>query len=289
MSGATSGAGRAPAVRLEGVNVTVAGRSLLQVTTLVIAAGERVAVVGPNGAGKTTLLRLIAGLTTAASGHVEVLGRPIGPQGRVTLTGSERRALRREVGLVMQGLHLVPRLTARENVLVGALGRLRGADAWRSWFRWYPSVLVEEADAALAALGLGALAGMRTDRLSGGERQKVSLARVRLQRPRLVLADEPTSALDPAATAQVCGALRAAADAQAQTLVSVVHDIDLLPALATRVIGIAQGGIQWDAPVEALTPQMLAALYALRLQHGEPQAPAAERWPPVVTERSSQV
>lgn len=244
------------AVRLQGVRVLVGQRVLLDVPHLAIAAGERVAVVGPNGAGKSTLLKLVGGLTLPTQGQVQVLGRDhhqIDPQ--------ERRILRRETGLLMQHLHLVPRLSARENVLVGALARLQGAQALRSWCRWYPRSLIDEADAALAALGLGDRAHTRADRLSGGERQKVALARLQLQRPRLLLADEPTSALDPAATREVCLALRAAADAPGRSLLTVVHDLELLPLLATRVIGIAEGRVHWDLPIAEVPTARLRALY----------------------------
>jgi phosphonate transport system ATP-binding protein len=252
------------AVGIEGARVGVGTRVLLEVTRLAINAGEHVAIVGPNGAGKSSLLKLIGALSMAQQGQVQVLGRSIGPQGAAAagpLRAEECRALRRETGLLMQGLHLVPCLTARENVLIGALARLRGVDAWRSLLRWYPSALVEEADGALASLGLADRAGTRADRLSGGERQKVALARVQLQRPRLLLADEPTSALDPAATTQVCHALRAWASEPGRTLVTVVHDLDLLPLLANRVIGMAAGRLQWDLPISEVTASMLQDLY----------------------------
>ncbi|MDH4393308.1 MAG: ATP-binding cassette domain-containing protein [Aquabacterium sp.] len=255
------------AVSLKNVRVVVGQRVLLEVPHLAIAPGERVAVVGPNGAGKSTLLKVIGGLTVPAQGRVQVLGLD-----RQLIGSRERRALRRDTGLLMQGLHLVPRLSARENVLVGALARLRGTDAVRSWCRWYPQALIAEADAALAALGLADQSRARADRLSGGERQKVALARVQLQRPRLLLADEPTSALDPAATREVCLALRAVADEPERTLLCVVHDLELLPLLATRVIGIADGRIRWDRPIAELTPALLQALYDRRADDAVPVA-----------------
>jgi phosphonate transport system ATP-binding protein len=285
-----------PVVSLEGVRVVAADRVLLDVPRLVIDQGERVAIVGPNGAGKSTLLKLIGALIPALHGRVQVLGREIrlqagplvgsnlgpnvgpagaGPAGR--LKPADRRALRRETGLLMQGLHLVPRLTARENVLIGALARLRGAEAWRSCCRWYPQHLIDEADAALAALGLADRAETRADRLSGGERQKVALARIQLQRARLLLADEPTSALDPAATQQVCQALLALASEPGCTLVTVVHDLDLLPMLATRVIGMAEGRLCWDRPIADVVPSLLQALYERRTgeaTHATPFEPA---------------
>jgi phosphonate transport system ATP-binding protein len=257
-----------PVVRIEALRVTAAARVLLEVPRLEIGPGEQVAVVGPNGAGKSTLLKVIGGLVPVGQGRVQVLGREIGAAPDADRAGrlgaSERRALRRETGLLMQGLHLVPRLSARENVLIGALARLRGADAWRTLWRRYPSALVAEAEAALAALGLADLAGTRADRLSGGERQKAALARMQLQRPRLLLADEPTSALDPAATAQVCDALRSLASEPGRTLVTVVHDLELLPRLAARVIGMADGRVRWERPLGEVTAPMLQSLYGRR-------------------------
>lgn len=264
------------AVRLRDVRVVAASRTLLHVSELALGLGEHVAVVGPNGAGKSTLLRVIAGLTRPQQGSVDVLGRAIGADAPHPLAPGEWRALRREVGLVMQGLHLVPRLTARENVLIGALAQLSGLQAWRSWWRRYPDALVAEADAALHALGLSERAQVRADRLSGGERQKVGLARLALQRPRLVLADEPTAALDPNATAQVCTRLRSAAIASGQTLVTVVHDLDLLPALATRVIGLAHGTIQWDLPLDNVDAAALRHLYGSHAPRDPTPSPRAE-------------
>ncbi len=252
-----------PLVHLQDLAVTAGPRTLLHVKALQIAPGERVAIVGPNGAGKSTLLRVLAGWSgpVQVAGQVQVLGRPIGPGANPPLSRAQWRRLRSEIGLVMQGLHLVPRLSARENVLIGALARLQGGAALLSWARVFPKALQAEADAALAALGLQDLAETRADRLSGGERQKVSLARLRLQRPRLVLADEPTSALDPSATQQACAALCDAAAGRGQALVTVVHDLQLLPALATRVLGLAQGRLQWDVPLAQLTDAALQALY----------------------------
>jgi phosphonate transport system ATP-binding protein len=247
------------AVRVDGLVVTAGARTLLHVPRLVIRPGERVALVGPNGAGKSTLLRALAGFVPLAQGEVSVLGVAFGPAVPAAPTAAEWRGLRTRVGQVLQGLHLVPRLTARENVVLGALARPGAVPAWRAWTRLYPPALAAEADAALEALGLAARGGVRADRLSGGERQKVGIARLMLQRPELVLADEPTSALDPAATVQACEALcRAAASA---TLVTVVHDPSLLPTLADRVVALAGGEVVFDLPVAAVDADRLHRLY----------------------------
>lgn len=228
------------------------GRTILELPHLAIEAGERIAIVGPNGAGKSTLLRCLSGFRRPQGGRVQVLQRELGNG----LAAHDLRQLRCQVAQVLQGLHLVHRLSVVENVLIGALGRLPG---WRSWVRWHRPADVAEAMRALAAVGLEAKAGDRTDRLSGGERQKTCIARLMMQRPRLILADEPTASLDPAAARDICALLRQCA-AQA-TLISVVHQAELLPWLADRVIGLRDGRPVFDLRVENLDPERLSILY----------------------------
>jgi len=229
------------------------------VPSLTVRHGERVALIGPNGAGKSSLLKVLGGFASASQGHVVVLGREVTGAGPNAMDAAQWRALRAEIGQVMQGLHLVARLSALENVVLGALARPGAMPLWRSWLRCYPESLLREARQALADLGLEDRIDTRADHLSGGERQKVSLARLRLQRPKLLLADEPTSALDPAAALQACDALAAlAADA---TLLTVVHDTELLPHLADRVIGLREGRLVFDVPLQALSPDLLKNLY----------------------------
>ena len=199
-------------IDIRDLEVSVGSRRLLRIPELRVGPGERIAIVGPNGAGKSSLLRVLGGSLAASQGHVVVLGRDLTQTGAAGMSRGEWRRLRAEVGQVMQGLHLVPRLSALENVVLGALARPDAMPLWRSWTRLYPAPLLKEALHALTALGLLEQAHTRTDRLSGGERQKLSLARLRIQHPRLVLADEPTSALDPSATQEACRYLCAITD-----------------------------------------------------------------------------
>lgn len=239
-------------IKLESVLCAVNGRSLLCVEQLHIAAGERVAIVGHNGAGKSTLLRLLSGFMPPVHGQAEVLGRDLSRG----LPAHALQSLRTELGQVMQGLHLVGRLSALDNVLIGCLGRISG---WRGWLRCFPGHEIARAESALDAVGMLAHARTRADRLSGGERQKVAIARLLMQGPRLILADEPTAALDPSAAAEVCHLLaKAAADA---TLITVVHNPSLLPLLAERVIGLRQGKVAFDLPLAAVDDAMLLKLY----------------------------
>ena len=241
-----------PCITLHEVRCAAEGRVLLEIDQLTINHGERIAIVGHNGAGKSTLLRLLSGFMPPSYGQIEVLGHSLSQP----LPGADLRALRVELGQVMQGLHLVARLSARENVLIGSLGRVTG---WRSWTRCFPAHEVNRAEAALQAVGLLPRAQTRADKLSGGERQKVAIARLLMQGPRLILADEPTAALDPSAATEVCQLLvKAAAKA---TLITVVHNPALLPLLAERVIGLKNGRIAFDLPLAAVNDEKLLNLY----------------------------
>ena len=239
-------------IELRGVRCTLGGRTVLDIDRLVVGEGERVAIVGHNGAGKSTLLRVLSGFTRPTAGQVSVLGVRLD----MPLPPARLRALRREAGQVLQGLHLVPRLSALENVLIGCLGRVTG---WRSWVRRYPAHECERACTALAMVGMLDKASMRTDGLSGGERQKVAIARLLVQAPRLILADEPTAALDPAAAQEICRVLGTVSGHA--TLVAVVHNTALLPLLADRVIGLRQGRVVFDLPQTQVDEVQLAALY----------------------------
>jgi phosphonate transport system ATP-binding protein len=236
-------------IDIQGLQLQLGPRRLLDIATLRIGAQERVALVGPNGAGKSTLLRVLAGQAPAPwQGRVELLGQALAP----TQLLRERARL----AVVPQGAPLVGRLSARDNVLTGALAR---CGAWGAW-GFYPASIEAEADAWLDRLALRRHAHTRADKLSGGERQRVAIARAALQRPLLLLADEATAQLDPRAAEQACAWLQQAAGSGA--LVTVLHQLELLPLVATRVIGLRDGRIVLDAAVDD-SPALQQALRAL--------------------------
>lgn len=259
-------------VSLQGVVACAGNRRILDDINLVLRQGERVALVGPNGAGKSTLLKLLTGMVQPSRGEVVVLERAMHRH-----VGNRRlRELRAEVGQVFQGLHLVHRLSSLENVLLGSLARNRGI---LSWARLFPTTEVARAKAALQAVGMLDKAQMRTDRLSGGERQKTAIARVLMQAPRLILADEPTAALDPLASTDIARMLSSLAQRHAMTLLTVVHDPGLLPLLAERVIGMRHGAIVFDLPVDEVDDHCLARLYANEAASGKRTARAGQSLP----------
>jgi putative ABC transport system ATP-binding protein len=202
----------------------------LRGVSLRIDPGEYVAIVGPSGSGKSTLLQLIGGIDTPSGGSVELMGTRLG-----SLSDRELTRLRlARLGFIFQRFHLLPVLTARENVELpmaeaGVSGPERRARAHR----------------LLDYVGLGHRAGHRATQLSGGEMQRVAIARALANRPVLLLADEPTGELDAATGREILDLFRRL-HADGTTLVVVTHD-DRLAAEATRVIHMLDGHIVDEA------------------------------------------
>jgi putative ABC transport system ATP-binding protein len=199
----------------------------LRGVSLRVEAGEYVAIVGPSGSGKSTLLQLIGGIDTPSAGTVELLGTRLDALSDRDLT---RFRLTR-LGFVFQRFHLLPVLTARENV------ELPMSEA---------GVPLHErrrrAQELLAYVGLGARGGHRATQLSGGEMQRVAVARALANRPALLLADEPTGELDAATGREILDLFRRL-NADGGTLVVVTHD-DRLAAEARRVVHMLDGAIR---------------------------------------------
>lgn len=245
-----------PVIEARGLRVSAGAQALLRDVGLRVTAGERVALVGHNGAGKSTMLRALTGFgegQLVTGGDLRVLGTEM-----VTApSGEALRRLRSQVAQVHQGLHLVGRLSALDNVLIGGAGR--HASRW-TWLRRWPASERIAAQAALVRVGLGHVARRRTDTLSGGERQKVAIARALHQGGPLLLADEPTASLDAEAADEIAGLLASVATERGATLVCVVHDLDLIPRLADRVIGLRRGSVVADLAVDERTPSRLRSL-----------------------------
>lgn len=201
----------------------------LAVPSLVVGAGEKVAVVGPSGSGKTTLLDLIAGVRIPDRGRVMV-----GETSVSELSDAKRRAFRlANVGLVFQAFELFEHLTARENVLFPAnvSGRLRRERA----------AFEGELSRLATSVGLSDRLDRRIDRLSRGEQQRVALCRALVHRPAVLLADEPTGNLDPSNKAAAMRLLVEAAAERGATLLAATHDESLLP-LFDRVLDLRKLG-----------------------------------------------
>jgi len=222
--------GTAPVVELDAVDRTFATDPpvlALRAVQLTVERGDYVAIVGPSGSGKSTLLNVIG-----------LLDRPTGGTYRLdgietrTLGDRERAALRAErLGFVFQSFHLLPHRTALENVMIGGL------------YQGLPQrVRLTRATEALARVGLAARAGFLPTRMSGGERQRVAVARALAAAPSLLLCDEPTGNLDTANTASILGLFDELID-DGLTILVITHDGDVA-ARAERRVRIVDGQLQ---------------------------------------------
>jgi phosphonate transport system ATP-binding protein len=163
------------------------------------------------------------------------------------------------VGFVFQRHNLVPRLSALTNVLHGSQSRVRGPCAWFQGLA--PRALREEAMRCLELVGLAHVAGQRADRLSGGQSQRVAIARMLMQRPEFVVADEPVASLDPAAGEEVMRLLVRLLRERDLTLIFISHDLRHAVEFADRVIGLRGGRIELDGPAAGQDPGRLAEIY----------------------------
>ncbi|MSQ50815.1 MAG: ATP-binding cassette domain-containing protein [Betaproteobacteria bacterium] len=217
--------------------------------------GERIAVIGPSGAGKTTLLRVLGLSLRPTSGNIEALG--VAPW---VLPASALRSLRARIGLVHQAPPLPPRQRVITAVLAGRLGQW---PLWKSLASLIYPLDVAGAHAALLRLDLADRLFDRCDRLSGGQLQRVGIARVLYQKPDLVLADEPVSSLDPALALQTVKLLCADAQARNATLVASLHAVDLALSCFPRIVGLREGNVAFDLPTRQVTDALLHELYAI--------------------------
>ncbi len=204
--------------------------TILDGVTLAVPAGQFVAVTGPSGSGKSTLLGLIAGLDQPTAGSIRLDGVELGRLGEDALA----RLRLQKIGYVFQSFHLIPTLTALENVAVPL--ELAGA----------PDPLAR-ARALLADVGLADRVTHYPAQLSGGEQQRVALARAFANEPALLLADEPTGNLDSATGAQIIDLLVARNRRHGATLVLVTHDPDLARH-ADRIVELRDGRVTADRP-----------------------------------------
>jgi phosphonate transport system ATP-binding protein len=216
--------------------------------------GESVALIGGNGCGKSTLLRCCLRLEEPDHGDIELLGTQVNK-----LKYHRLRQLRGRIGLVWQRHNLVPRLSALSNVVHGAQNRRRSI---RTWLQGFASQTIrEEAYHCLEQVGLGHLALRRVDQLSGGESQRVAIARALMQRPEMFMADEPVASLDPRVGEEVMELFIERVREKRATLLFVTHDLSHALRYAQRIVGLRDGKIELNAPVDKLDHMRLRELY----------------------------
>lgn len=241
-------------IELKDVSVSFDGKIALSSLSLFIQKGERVALIGPSGAGKSTLLNVLSLSNVSGTGTVKIDGQP-------PSFYRNRKLRAKKIGVIRQQFDLVNALPVVHNVLAGKL-----AD-W-SFVKSILSLVIpqekEIAAQALTRVGLSHKMLEQTGSLSGGEQQRVALARLLVQQPEIILADEPVASLDPARAEDVLGILTMLVKEEKQTLITSLHSVEYAKKYFTRVIGLRQGAIVFDLPVDQLTDRHLKELYKLR-------------------------
>src|SRR5580658_3094816 len=228
------------------------GRKLLDGISFTVRKGEFVGILGASGAGKTLTLRCLNGLLKPDTGSILIQDQNGSKWDICTIAKTRLRQLRRRIGIVFQGYHLVQRLTALDNVLLGRLGQI---NTMRSLFYGFNDKEREEAFAALEKVKIGNLANTRVNRLSGGEMQRVAIARAIFQNPALLLADEPLSNLDPSNAKIIMKMIQPLA--QDMPVIGVFHQPEMTAKYCTRVIAIKKGRVIYDGDPRLSTDQLV--------------------------------
>jgi ABC-type Mn2+/Zn2+ transport system ATPase subunit len=233
----------------------------LRGVSLKVRPGEFVGIVGPNGAGKTTLLTIVNGMGKLLHGRVTVLGH--------NLTPGNGHSLRKKVGYVAQAQSIDPRMpmNVREVAMIGRYGRL-GLFRSPSKHDW------EIVDTALELVGMTHLVRRPIGHLSGGEQQRVAIARCLAQEPEIFLLDEPTASLDWKAQTEILELVKRIHEERHLTTLFVTHDLDALPHTCDRVVLMKDGLIVADG-----TPDKLISTESLSRLYDMPSSVVEERRP----------
>jgi phosphonate transport system ATP-binding protein len=236
---------------------------VLRGINLKVEQGEFVGVIGLSGSGKSTLLRSINRLIDVDGGSILVPaslfdGRTGPGIDILQLSNSQLRQVRRRIGMIFQQFNIVHRLSVIDNVISGGLGY---QPAWRSTLRIFSHDERRHALINLKRVGLLDHAYKRADELSGGEQQRVAIARTLMQEPAIILADEPVSSLDPKLSRVVLDILKRVCREDGITALVSLHTLDLTREYADRVVGLKDGEIVFDGATEELTDSIVDSVY----------------------------
>jgi len=241
-----------------------AGTPVLRGISLRVEQGEFVGVIGLSGSGKSTLLRCINRLIDADAGEVLVPRALLGAQANsasidvLKLNRTELRYIRRKIGMIFQQFNIVKRLSVIDNVLSGGLGY---QPTLRSTLRIFSEAERRRALVNLKRVGLLGHVYRRADELSGGEQQRVAIARTLMQQPVIILADEPVSSLDPKLSRVILDILKRVCSEDGITALVSLHMLELTREYADRVIGLKAGQILFDGATKDLTDAVVDAVY----------------------------
>ena len=235
------------------------GKKLLDNISFKVKKGEFVGILGASGAGKTLTLRSLNGLLKPDSGSV-IFKNELGEKVNIcTLSNKKLRKVRQKIGVIFQGYHLVQRLSVLENVMIGRLGSIT---TFRSIFYGFTDAEAHEAMGALEKVNMEQLANNKVSSLSGGEKQRVGIARAIFQKPNLLLADEPISNLDPKNAKLIMKLIKPLAEEI--PVIGVFHQPEMTAKYCTRVIAIKEGKIIYDGEPN-LSESQLSEIYGEEL------------------------
>jgi phosphonate transport system ATP-binding protein len=216
--------------------------------------GEFIGILGRSGAGKSTLIRCINQLVRPTSGDVIWNG-----QSMTQLKRKKLRLKRRDIGMIFQQFHLIPRLTVLQNALIGCFGY---RSLWKNILGISSKQEKEQTMEALKRVGIEQLAYKRVDQLSGGQQQRVAIARVIMQKPKVLLGDEPVASLDPVTSKQVMRLIKEVHEADQMTTIINLHDVAIALEFCDRIIGLSQGEVVFDGSPDEVNDEVLERIYA---------------------------
>jgi phosphonate transport system ATP-binding protein len=239
-------------IEIRGLGKRYGNYEALRRVNLSFAPGEFVVILGPSGAGKSTLLRCINRLTAPSEGEVIINGAAFASNAR------DLRLLRRRVAMIFQQHNLVKRLSVLKNVLVG---RMADLPPLLTMLQLFPETDVKIAMRCLEQVNLVHKAKNRADRLSGGEQQRVGIARALAQQPQVMLADEPVASLDPKTSRTVLNYLKQSCKESNIAVLCNLHQIDYALEFGERIVGLSAGEVVYDGAPGGVSADVIRRIY----------------------------
>ena len=234
-------------IKVENIRKSYSQHQVLDNISFEVEKGEIVAIIGPSGAGKTTLMRCIASLDKPDEGKISFNGN-----------GEIKNGKKRKMGMVFQEFNLIPRLTVLMNVLIG---RLEYTNKLASLLGIFSDKDVEIALESIKKVGLQHKINEKVSKISGGERQRVGIARALTQEPEVILADEPVSNLDPRTGEKILNDFVRICKEKDLIVIMNLHQIDYAKKFADRIIGLNKGKKIFEGTPSQLTEKAVRRIY----------------------------